>query len=167
MKKTVIIAIFLVYLASILAIQFFGTPTTLPDSGAYITKITVNTDKLEVINRGSGDKTIYKAGSDLYWFWFLPSAEEGGYTTDEASLSANPNKVRIDLTLEPEDADKDYLMFFVQHSGTAEKPYAVCRWEDEDLVLIFLQSDLTTLTLKTTDANTETEVQVKISARPA
>lgn len=166
MKKTVIIAIFLVYLASILVIQFFGTPTTLPDSGAYITKITINTDKLEVINRtDEQDKTIKKAGSDLYWFWFIASTDEGGYTTDEASLAANPNKVRIDITLEPEDADKDYLMFFVQHSGTEENPYAICRWEGEDLVLIFLRANTAKLTLKTTDANTETKVQVNINAR--
>ena len=41
MKKTVIIAIFIIYLASIVAVQLFGIPATVPEGGAYVESIEI------------------------------------------------------------------------------------------------------------------------------
>ena len=58
MKKTVIIAIFIVYLASIVLVQIFGVPVTVPQGGAYIDGIEIT--GIELTNPAIGQDTTIR-----------------------------------------------------------------------------------------------------------
>ena len=107
MKKTTIIVICVVYLLSILAVQFFGVPYSFPESGEYIESIQI--ESVTLSNRGVGfDNTVTKTtnskGVIIYEFNFI-SAEEGTeYTADADSLRDNPNRIKISYKILPEGA---------------------------------------------------------------
>ena len=114
MKKTVIIAIFIVYLASIVAVQLFGFPATIPDSGKYVEGITIT--GVELTNRTEGDTRVREmtdpnTNKKWYWFYFIKSNDENGYTMEEESLASNPNRVRLEYVLDPEDASRKSLRY--------------------------------------------------------
>ena len=162
MKKTVIIAIFVVYLASILAVQLFGYPAVLPDSGVYIDGITITDVTLSNRTQGQDDKVLKgtRDGLPLYVFTFIKSTDPNGYTTDEESLANNPNRVKISYILEPEDASKSYLLYVVNNDNVV-----VLKETDE---LVFLKGGVNgsvKLTLKESKANLHAQDSVTIWAR--
>ena len=117
MKKTVIIAIFIIYLASIVVVQLFGMPATVPESGDYVENITIT--GIEFSNRVEGDTNIYKIPNkeNAYGFYFIPSEDEGGYTDTPESLASNPNRIKIIYTLEPVGASKMNLMYVLNNNS--------------------------------------------------
>ncbi len=162
MKKTVIIAIFVVYLASILAVQLFGYPATVPDSGVYIDGITITDVTLSNRSDGQDDEVLKgtREGLPLYVFKFIASSDPNGYTTDEESLASNPNRVKISYLLEPADASKSYLLYVVNNDNVL-----VLKETDE---LVFLKggsNGSVTLTLKESKANLHAQDSVVIWAR--
>ena len=158
MKKGVIIAIFIVYLASIVLVQIFGIPVSLPDSGAYIDGITV--DGVELSNPQDGQNLEIRSqqqedGSMLYLFRFV----EGEYTKDEESLQNNPNRIKINYTLTPEDASKSYLDYIYEESDD----YCVLQETDE---IVFLRKGARiALTMQESRANLNIRVKLIIYAR--
>ena len=156
MKKTVVIAIFIVYLISILAVQFFGFPATVPESGAYIDGITI-TD-ITLSNRQDGQNATVNKGTDkttgltAYSFRFVA----GEYTVDERSLASNPNRVKIDYLLEPENADPSFLVYVVNNSSVI-----VLKETSE---LVFLQKGTVNFTLKESKANVHARAEIIIVA---
>ncbi|MBQ8284575.1 MAG: hypothetical protein IJX75_05750 [Clostridia bacterium] len=153
MKKTVIIAIFVVYLVSILAVQFFGYPATVPESGVYINGITITdvtlsrTDKNEV-NKGT-DKTN---GLPVYAFSYI----SGAYTAEEESIANNPNRVKISYLLDPVDADPKMLVYVVNN------PNVIILEETAELV--FLKKGAVNLVLKESKANVHVRSEIIIVA---
>ena len=150
MKKTVIIAIFLVCLASIIALQFFGAPATVPQSGVYIEKITVTGVTKD------GEDIGYLENSKLYWFYFIP-CENGEYTTSEESLASNPNRVKIEYVLAPDNADKSYLQYVLDNENVV-----LLKETDE---VIFLKPVKLDVVLKESKANLDAQTSVSIMAR--
>ena len=133
MKKTVIIAIFVIYLASIVVVQIFGVPVVVPPaSDIYIEYIDITGIELSAPQEGQ-DTTIREKeqadGRMLYGFKFV----EGTYTKDEESLQSNPNRVKINYVLNPDNADKAFLRVLVL--GDEEYFYYV----EETQELIFLK----------------------------
>lgn len=128
MKKTVIIAIFIVYLASIVMVQLFAIPPSVPEGGAYVENLEIT--GVEIVNREEGDTQVRamtnaQTGEIWYWFYFVPCTD-GEYTRDEASLASNPNRIRINFDLTPDDATKEYLAYVLNNdnvvhiTGTSE-----------------------------------------------
>jgi hypothetical protein len=154
MKKTVIIAIFIVYLASILAVQFFGYPATVPESGVYIEGITITDVTLS--NRQDGQSATVNKGSDkttglpAYSFKFIA----GDYTKD--NLESNPNRVKIDYVLDPVDADPSYLVYVCNNQNVVVL--------EETAELVFLKKGSTNLTLKESKANVHARAEIIIVA---
>jgi hypothetical protein len=156
MKKTVIIAIFIVYLASILAVQFFGFPATVPESGVYIEGITITDVTLSNREEGNYDE-IYKgadknSGLTSYTFKFIV----GNYTNEADSLASNPNRVKIAYLLDPVDADPDYLVYVVNN------PNVIVLKETAELV--FLKKGSANLILKESKANVHARSEIILFA---
>ncbi len=157
MKKGVIIAIFLVYLASIVLVQIFGVPVTLPEGGAYIDGITVT--GVELSNPQPGQNTEIRSreqnnGDMLYLFQFV----DGEYTTEEESLQNNPNRVKINYILAPEDAARHYLDYVYENSDE----YFVDEANDE---VVFLKKGRISITLQESRANLNVRETIIIYAR--
>lgn len=152
MKKTVIIAIFLVCLASIVALQFFGIPATVPETGVYIERITVTGVSLSNRTEEQDQKITYDEKESIYWFIFIP----GEYTTSEESLASNPNRVKIEYILAPENADKSYLQYVLDNNN------AVLSKETDEV--IFLKPVKVKVTLKESKANQDAQTSVTILA---
>lgn len=156
MKKTVIIAIFIVYLASILAVQFFGFPATVPESGVYIEGITITDVTLS--NREEGNKDKVTKGSDktsglpVYAFSYI----SGEYTNDEESLANNPNRVKISYLLDPVDANPDYLVYVVNNQNVVVL--------EETAELVFLKKGSVNLILKESKANVHARAEIILVA---
>ena len=156
MKKTVIIAIFIVYLASILAVQFFGLPATVPESGVYIEGITITDVTLS--NRAEGNyDDVYKgadknSGLTSYSFKFIA----GNYTDDADSLASNPNRVKIEYLLDPVDADPSYLVYVVNSHNVVVL--------EETAELVFLKRGSVNLILKESKANVHARSEIILVA---
>ncbi len=156
MKKTVIIAIFIVYLASILAVQFFGFPATIPESGIYVEGITITDVTLSNRAEGNYDE-IYKgadknSGLTSYSFKFIA----GNYTNDEESLATNPNRVKIEYLLDPIDADPSFLVYVVNNHNVVVL--------QETAELVFLKRGSVNFTLKESKANVHARSEIILVA---
>ena len=154
MRKTVVVAIVIVYFASILAVQFFGYPATVPESGVYIEKITITDVTLS--NRGGNgavnqglDKTT---GLIAYSFQFI----QGEYSSETESLGSNPNRVKISYLLEPENADSSYLVYVVNNANVVVL--------EETSELVFLKKGSVNFTLKEAKANVHARAEIIIVA---
>ncbi len=156
MKKTVIIAIFLVYLASIVVVQLLGIPTTVPQGGAYIDGIEIT--GIELSNPADGQSTEIRSnqqadGRMMYGFYYV----DGEYTTDEESLKNNPNRIKINYILQPDDAAKEYLVYTVDKN----KDVYISEETDE---LIFLKKVRVVLYMKERRANMDVQDSIIIWA---
>ncbi len=155
MKKTVIIAIFIIYLASIVAVQLFGMPATVPEGGAYV-------EGVEITGvTHSGSQTVHEltnsnTGDKWYWFYFTESAD-GGYTKDADSLANNPNRVKIVYLLTPEDAMTDTLSYTFDNDNVVFIP------ETEEIV--FLKAVKVNVMIKESKGNINARDEVSIVAR--
>ena len=155
MKKTVIIAIFIIYLASIVAVQLFGVPATVPEGGAYVEAIEIT----GVTHSGGQEVTELtnsKTGDKWYWFYFTESTN-GGYTKDADSLANNPNRVKIVYLLTPEDAMTDTLSYTFDNDNVVFIP------ETEEVV--FLKAVKVNVMIKESKGNINARDEVSIVAR--
>ena len=156
MKKTVIIAIFIIYLASIVAVQLFGVPATVPQGGAYVETIEI-TGVEHSRGKTVEERTNSSTGEKWYWFYFEPSADEGGYTKDADSLANNPNRVKLVYLLTPDDASKDNLKYTFNNDNVVFVP------ETEEIV--FLKTLTVDVTIAESKGNINARDTVRIVAR--
>lgn len=156
MKKTVIIAIFIIYLASIVAVQLFGIPATVFEGGAYVDKVEI-TGVTHTQNREINERTDSATGEVWYWFDFIKSSDDNGYTKEEDSLSANPNRIKIVYVLTPDDASKESLSF------TFDNENVVFIAETEEIV--FLKAVTVNVTIKESKGNLDARDTVRIVAK--
>ena len=156
MKKTVIIAIFIIYLASIVAVQLFGVPATIFQGGSYVDKVEI-TGVTHSQGREINERTDSATGEVWYWFDFIKSADDSGYTNEESSVSSNPNRVKIDYVLTPDDASKESLSF------TFDNDNVVFIAETEEIV--FLKAVTVYVTIKESKGNLDARDTVRIVAK--
>ena len=154
MKKTVIIAIILVYLASIVMVQLFGIPVAIPPGGSYISGIEITGVRFANDRTDEIRSKVQTDGVMLYAFPFISSDEE--YTLEEESVEKNPNRLKVDYILSPEDASKDYLLYTLNSNNVV-----FLKETDE---LVFIKKDLVDFTLKESTANIAVQDTIRVIA---
>ena len=103
------------------------------------------------------ERTNSSTGEKWYWFYFEPSADEGGYTKDVDSLANNPNRVKLIYLLTPDDASKDNLKYTFNNDNVVFVP------ETEEIV--FLETLTVDVTIADTKGNINARDTVRIVAR--
>ncbi len=153
MKKTVIIAILLAYIASILIVQFFGLKVVEMAGNTYITDIEIN--GFEFTNRDGLDDPNYKIVNKLknstgkeglyYAGYFVP----GTYDKTPESLATNPNRVKIMYHIVPYNASFTDLTFAYDRTANENTVF----YDEETQEFVFLKPRTVTVTLTTNDGS--------------
>lgn len=154
MKKTVVLAIFIAYIASILIVQFFGLKVVEMQGNVYITDIEVS--GFEFTNRDGIDNPLYKTvihlqdtkGNymDKYAGYFYP----GTYDSTPESLASNPNRVKISYKIIPYNASNQELSFAYDTASLDGVVY----FDEETKEFIFLKPRTVNVILSTLDGST-------------
>lgn len=163
MKKTIIILILVVYVASIAVVNFFGLEIKVFDGIEYVSNIQCDTVTVHRENEEVLQPTMYIGDTPLFQFDFIPS-EDGEYTDDDSSVAFNPNAVELNYEIFPHLAAETDVKF--EYDEEAMAGIAVFR---EDLrTLIFLKEGMFTITIKAEDgSNVSTTVKIRAAAPKA
>ena len=155
MKKTVIIAIVLIYLASILVVGFFGAqleinnPVIYPDA-MTLTGVAVDGDPDGVAEYGETlDEEQY------FIFYFTPAAE--GETYSEENIATNPNKITPIIAFDPENTTNQAVTVNVSKNANV-------LLDEETGTLVFLDKTFVTVTV-TSKQNTNLTVTFLVQAK--
>lgn len=153
MKKTIVIVILVVYIASIAVVNFFGLAIKEFDGVEYVQEIKCN--GITVMNethKTYGVDKVSEDGIPEYRFDFI----KGDYTKDPESLANNPNVVRIDYEVLPHTADGSKVTFEFE-----EKNYV--HFDETTRTFVFLRNNRSlTVTLVATDgSNVRTTIVIK------
>ncbi len=163
MKKTVILAIFIAYIASILIVQFFGLKVVEMQGNVYITELEVL--GFEFTNRDGIEDAKYQKVVHLK----DSSGEEtnafGGYfyagTYDETpeSLASNPNRIKILYKIVPYNASNQELTFAYDTTAASGAIY----FDSETNEFVFLKPRTINVILTTHDGSTiKAEVSISL-----
>ncbi len=153
MKKTIVIVILVVYIASIAVVNFFGLAIKEFDGVEYVQEIKCNSiTVLNEVPKTYTEKENPETGMMEYQFNFIP----GDYTKDPASLAENPNAIRIDYEVVPHTADGSKVVFEFE-----DKNYV--HYDEATNTFIFLRNNRSlTVTLVATDgSNVRTTIVIK------
>lgn len=161
MKKTVVVIILAIFIASVAVVNFFGLEVKQYDGETYIGSIEVSDMLFLGDNNTPLQPQLMADGSLYYVFDYIPPAEGVEYLRDDPQ---NRNMVRLDFiivseegqTLPYDDGTIDYL--YSTESGVAF-------FHDGTGSFVFLKpNQLFTITLKATDGH-GAKTQVTIMAR--
>lgn len=154
MKKTIIIIILAVYIASIAVVNFFGLEIKMFDSITYVTGI--QCDSVTFLgDNGKEIKPQIYPNLTLFTFDFIPPPEGTEYTTDPESLASNPNIIQINYEVMPHLADDSSVEFIY------DKEVGTAVYHELSGSFIFLKSDvLFDVIIRATDGS---NVQTKIT----
>lgn len=140
MKKTVIVAILLSFIASILVVQFFGLRVVEIQGNQYISSIEIH--GMEYTNRDDISDIKYKKvvqlsdqnGNKLqsYAGYFV----KGEYDKTPESLAANPNRVKILYEIKPYNATNQEITLDYDKEASAN----VIVFDEETNEFIFLDA---------------------------
>ena len=165
MKKTIVILILVIYVASIAIVNFFGLEIKQFDSSTYIQLIEMR----KITHMGENGAIIYPESSYTlenplaieekdkikecfeYYFNFIPPEEGEVYTKD--NISTNRNMIQLDYLVQ---SDKGETMGPNETEGKIEFVYdesaGVAVYDEEMRALIFLKPNLFfTLRIRATD----------------
>lgn len=148
MKKTIIVIILAVYIASIAIVNFFGLEVTVADSETYISFIEI----VDITNIKSDETLEYtrEEGYELpiYQFDFVPPEDGESYTLE--NIDTNPNMLQINFLLM---SNKDEIMAY--EDGMIKIDYDntqnVAVYDEELCVLVFLKPVTITIYIRSTD----------------
>ena len=155
MKKGVIIAIIVAYIASILVVQFFGLQVIGVEGNVYITDIEVRgfefTNRAHIVDAQyqkvvklrdtSGREDIHYGG------YFYP----GVYDTSAESLASNPNRVKVIYDIVPYNATYTDITFAYDAEANDQN---VIYLDPETQEIVFLKPRSVTFVLTTQDGST-------------
>ena len=154
MKKTVILAIFIAYIASILIVQFFGLKVVEMQGNVYISEIEVS--GFEFTNRDDSVEAKYKMGVRLsdaagnetnhYAGYFIP----GTYDMSEESLASNPNRVKITYNIVPYNATNKELSFAYDKKAVEGTVY----FDENTYEFVFLKPKTVSIIITSQDGST-------------
>ena len=153
MKKTIVIVILVVYIASIAVVNFFGLAIKEFEGVEYVQEIKCNgVTVIDEVPKTYGVDKINEEGIPEYRFEFI----KGNYTKDPESLASNPNVVRIDYEVLPHTADGSKVRFEFE-----EKNYV--HFDEATGTFVFLRNNRSlTVTLVATDgSNVRTTIIIK------
>ena len=150
MKKTIIIIILAVYIASIAVVNFFGLEIKIFEGTTYVSSIQCDT----ITFHGDNSKTITASqyigkNNDipLFIFDFIPADPDNPYTSDEDSINSNPNIIQIDYEILPHLADEAGIKFEYDEGA------GVVAFHELSETFVFLKPQMFTLTIKATDGS--------------
>lgn len=158
MKKTIVIVILAVYIASIAVVNFFGLEVRQFDSITYVTSIQCDT----VTFHGDNSRVltpVQYAGKDgntpVFVFDFIPADPDEPYTLE--NITTNPNIIQINYEVMPHLASETDVKFEYDEGA------GVAVFHDLSGSFIFLKSDVSiTITIKATDgSNVSTQLRIK------
>ena len=155
MKKTMVIIILVVFIASIAIVNFFGLEIKVFDGITYVEKIECNTITIQNENPVTLTPTRDLNGIPLFVFEFIPS-ENGEYTADEESIIKNPNAVQINYEVFPHIADETGVVFEYDQDSNIAVFHELSR------TFTFLKPNkIFTITVRSTDgSNKSTTISV-------
>ena len=158
MKKTIVIIILAVYVASIAVVNFFGLEVRQFDSITYVTSSQCDS----VIFHGDNSRKLEPtqfAGKDgntpVFVFDFIPAKEGEPYTLE--NITDNPNIIQIQYEVMPHLASETDVKFEYDEDA------GVAIFHELSGSFIFLKSDVSiTITIKATDgSNVSTQLRIK------
>ncbi|MBR1867759.1 MAG: hypothetical protein IJ800_04170 [Clostridia bacterium] len=114
MKKVVVILIGAIYIGSVFIVNFFGLQINFFSDHIYQEKIECNSITLFSGGR-SGDTVESKIGDDGVKRFSIKFIE-GEYTKEEDSLKSNPNTVRLDYRVYPDNATDKSVRIIAEDS---------------------------------------------------
>ncbi len=153
MKKTVIIAIILAYIASILIVQFFGLKVIGVEGNVYITDIEIH--GFEFVNRKNVTDSKYllvkkltdTSGKDEihYAAYFIP----GTYDKTPESLASNPNRIKVLYLIRPYNATNTEVGFIYDQVSNENILY----FDSETQEIVFLSPRTVSFVITSNDGS--------------
>lgn len=162
MKKTIVILILAVYIASIAIVNFFGLEIKIFDGVTYVSSIQCDT----VTFLGANGEKLYPSSfigtnSDvpLFIFDFIPAPEGAPYTGEDESIVKNPNVVQLNYEILPHLATDTGVKF--EYDASA----GVAVFHELSHSFVFLKPGrIVTITIRATDGS-NVHSKVAIMAR--
>ena len=156
MKKTMVIAIIVTFLISIVAVNFFGLSIKDFEGYKYVERI-----EYELTLKRETDATISEMqapqGDTRPWYKF--NFQAGEYTME--NLTENPNAVFIQCHVYPNDA-KNKRVNLRYDQNTAE---GLCVVDQATMTIYFLKSGAITITLEPADKGSAPKKEIFIYAK--
>lgn len=158
MKKTMIIVILVVYIASIAVVNFFGLEIKVFDGITYVSEIKCETVTVQNENSVTLTPAQMLGGKPLFIFDFIPASEDSPYTSEDESVIANPNAVQINYEVLPHLADETGVKF--EYDKDAMEGAVV--FHELSRTFVFLKPNrIITVTIKATDgSNKSTQISL-------
>lgn len=158
MKKTIIIIILIVYIASIAIVNFFGLEIKVFDGITYVDSIECSTITVQNENPVTLEAKQQLHGHPLFIFDFIPASEDKPYTAEDESIVSNPNAVQINYEVFPHLADETGVKF--EYDLNAAEGLVV--FHEISRTFVFLKPNkIITITIRSTDgSNKSTQIQV-------
>ena len=153
MKKTIVIVILAVYIASIALLNFVGLKVTQTDSKHYVE--TIQCDK--IIVRAENYKEVepeWLGKTPMFTFDFIPADPDNPYT--EENIMDNPNVIILDYQVMPFLADETNVEFVY------DKDSGVAVYDELSNSFVFLKSEaMLNVTIRATDGhNASTTIKI-------
>jgi hypothetical protein len=111
MKKTIVIILLVVYIASIAVVNFFGLEVKIFDGVTYVQGIQCNSITVQNETPVTVESKQMLGEKPLFVFDFVPADEDNPYTADAESIINNPNAVQINYEVLPHLANETSVKF--------------------------------------------------------
>ena len=160
MKKTIIIIILAIYIASIAIVNFFGLEIKVFDGITYVTDIQCESITVQNENPITIESLYSIGGKKLFEFDFIPAPEDAPYTDDDESIIKNPNAVQINYEVFPHLADDTSVKF--EFDKTANEGVVV--FHELSRTFVFLKPNrMVDITIRATDGS-NVSIHIKLIA---
>ena len=161
MKKTIVIVILVVYIASIAVVNFFGLESEVFDGITYVSEIQCNSVTVQNENPVVVESKQSLGGKSLFIFDFVPADEENPYTEDAESIINNPNAVQINYEVLPHLADETGVKFEYDQETNA----GAVVFHELSRTFVFLKPNRAiTVTIRATDGS-DVSTQIVLMGR--
>ena len=150
MKKTIVILILVIYVASIAIVNFFGLEIKQFDGVKYVDMITCDTITVQNEDRESIYADMTLSGVPLFIFDFVPANPDNPYTTEDESIVTNPNAITLDYEVFPHVADETGVRFLFDEEAMA----GTVVFHETSRTFIFLKPNvICTITIESIDGS--------------
>ena len=156
MKKTIVIILLVVYIASSAVVNFFGLEIKIFDGIIYVEQIKCNTITVRNENAVTLEPKQMLGGKPLFIFDFIPADEDNPYTIDAESIINNPNAVQINYEVLPHLANETGVKFEFDEETNAD----IVVFHELSRTFVFLKPNrAVTVTIRATDgSNVSTQI---------
>ena len=156
MKKTIVVILLVVYIASIAVVNFFGFEVKIFDGVTYVQQIQCNNVTVQNETPVTVESTQMLGGKPLFIFDFIPEDENNPYTSEAESIIGNPNAVQINYEVLPHLANETSVKF----EYDKETNEGVVVFHEISRTFVFLKPNRAiTVTIRATDgSNVSTQI---------